>query len=392
MTATEDLLRATLADDRRRLEATADLRLGAHQRAGQHRRRRTAVRGTAGLAVAALAVGASVLFRPTETAGPPVGPPTGSSLSAGPQPAVTTLPESGTAEVPAVGPPIDFTMAERNSWLLTAGNPGSLAELHPVTGEVRNKVAVRGDTDGAGIAVDVAVDGDPDADVVWVWTVTTSPETTSTLRRYDARTLAHLGSDVTRPFAVTALVAEHGRLWISNGSNLELMTGPEATPVVVPGTDGAYALALDRKRGRVLVDLEARQIVALDPDTRKVVVSAPSSLGKASIAWTADDHLWTAGYGDGPDKVVRRDPETLKALPAPELPDPGPGAIVWPGHSVVWVRNGGDLGLSCLDAATGEVVGRWQGIQGSVSSVPGLAYGVTDVELRRILLPPGCPG
>ncbi len=71
----------------------------------------------------------------------------------------------------------------------------------------------------------------------------------------------------------------------------------------------------------------------------------------------------------------------------------GPGAVVWPGYSVVWVRDGGDEGLSCVDATTGQVLQRWDAVQGPVATIGGggLALAI-DPPGTRLLPLTACPG
>ncbi len=116
------------------------------------------------------------------------------------------------------------------------------------------------------------------------------------------------------------------------------------------------SLAVDRLRGHLLVNLDGDRILALDPWTQRIVASAASSLGKASVAPTGDGELWEAGYTDSGPTVVQPDPDSLQLSGSPRQTwNTGPGALVWPGERVVWVRNGGDVGLTCIDAVIGAL-------------------------------------
>jgi len=70
----------------------------------------------------------------------------------------------------------------------------------------------------------------------------------------------------------------------------------------------------------------------------------------------------------------------------------GPGAIIWPGQHVLWVRHGGDERLDCVDPASGKVLQTWPEIQGPVSSVAGAAYAVHNGLVRRLTLESSCSG
>ncbi len=69
----------------------------------------------------------------------------------------------------------------------------------------------------------------------------------------------------------------------------------------------------------------------------------------------------------------------------------GPGAILWAGSKVLWVRNGGDEGLSCVDPKTGAILENWDAIQGPVTSIGGHAYAVQG-DLVRLNLNAACAG
>ena len=55
----------------------------------------------------------------------------------------------------------------------------------------------------------------------------------------------------------------------------------------------------------------------------------------------------------------------------------GPGAVVWPGRGVVWVRSGGSEDLACMSSTNGAVQARWHDITGPVVSGNSVALSVS---------------
>jgi hypothetical protein len=237
-------------------------------------------------------------------------------------------------------------------------------------------------TDAVGIAV-----GDGR---VWVWS-----QNPRVLYVYDATTLQRLGWYTTsgQIFAVTVV---DGELYLTTdgggllrASAAQLPSGP-LTTTKVAGIDGfTYGLAADPARHRVLVGVTpagsppangftGARVVAVDTRTGKVVAQSPqTSVGKESIA-VVGDQVWIGGYGDtDKPRIEHLDARTLRAVgTSPVGSQVGPGAILWAGQDVLWVRDGGDEQLSCVDPSTGTILEQWTAVQGPVTSVAGHAYGV----------------
>jgi hypothetical protein len=116
-------------------------------------------------------------------------------------------------------------------------------------------------------------------------------------------------------------------------------------------------------------------------------------IGKEEIVVVADQ-IWVGGFGDaGPPKLMRLNRQTLELVAtSPVDAQVGPGAIVWAGVSVLWVRNGGDEGLSCVDPINGGILQQWGSVQGPVASLPGTAVAVDGSFLVKPVLAGGCQG
>jgi hypothetical protein len=100
--------------------------------------------------------------------------------------------------------------------------------------------------------------------------------------------------------------------------------------------------------------------------------------------------VWVGGYGP---RLVHLDPDTLQpAGTSPVAQEVGPGAAVWPGSAVVWVRNGGDEGLTCMNPADGAALQRWREVQGPVASTTGAALASQRAGAVWLTLDPVCAG
>ena len=163
-------------------------------------------------------------------------------------------------------------------------------------------------------------------------------------------------------------------------------------------------LAADPARHRVLVGamplssaptntFAGVRVVAIDTRSGKVVAQSPqTSVGKESIAVVGHE-VWVGGYGDvDKPRLEHLDAATLKFVgSSPAGDNLGPGAILWPGADVLWVRNGGDEGLSCVDPKTGTILEQWLAIQGPVVSSNGHAFGI-QAGLQPLGLTGRCTG
>jgi hypothetical protein len=153
------------------------------------------------------------------------------------------------------------------------------------------------------------------------------------------------------------------------------------------------AVVADRARRRLLL-AEDPNVVAYEPATGREAARVDVQLGKISIALTGNGELWVAGYdmlGDVARKVVHLDAATLEVAGGTPMNDRiGPGAVVWPGDSVVWVENNGG-NVTCVDAVTGAIASASLQGNSKTGSVDSFGYQV-EFGVRRLILPPGCPG
>ena len=144
-----------------------------------------------------------------------------------------------------------------------------------------------------------------------------------------------------------------------------------------------------------LLTLGTATVDEIDANTHAVIaVGSPLPIGKESIA-IVGDQIWVGGYGSGSTpRLFHLDSSTLQPLPTNGLGplQLGPGAIVWPGASVVWVRSGGSEGLTCIDPQSGAVLEQWDAVQGPVLSVRGDAYAMSDGSLDQLSLAGDCTG
>ena len=136
------------------------------------------------------------------------------------------------------------------------------------------------------------------------------------------------------------------------------------------------------------------QVVAVDDKTHALTRGGGLPFGKESIAVVGDDDLGR-GYGDDPTaRLVQLDTKTLqrKAGSSPVNADLGPGAILWAGQHVLWVRSGGSEQLDCVDPTTGDSLQTWNAVQGPVTSVAGAAYAADNGLLKKLTLNAACKG
>ena len=397
----EELLRETLSDPRHRLEPSPELYGTVRRRAAARRRNRWAA-VSAGVAVVAVAVTASTLAvnqgsHRTPTAHRP-GP---SSPSSSPSPSLPRPSESahgavGTAIDVGHGWPTSAVMTPDGLYVLT-NNPSQLVVLDAAGTSIKATGHFESwATNPDGLSV-----GDGR---VWVWW-----ESTGHLFALDPNTLQPQGSYTTGAQVFNA-VAVDGELYLTTDRGLLRASDAQAkngalAATAVSGIDGAtYGLAADPTRHRVLVGVTpigspppngfvGARVVAVDSRSGKVVAQSPqTSVGKESIA-VVGDQVWVGGYGDtDKPRIEHLDATTLQVIGTSPVGDGvGPGAILWPGSQVLWVRDGGDEGLSCVDPKTGAILEQWLALQGPVVSTPGHAYGI-QAGLQPLGLNAACAG
>jgi hypothetical protein len=139
--------------------------------------------------------------------------------------------------------------------------------------------------------------------------------------------------------------------------------------------------------------LDGTAVSAVDARTHAVTTAGPIlNLGKTGLA-VVGGQVWIGGFTSGDERRIDHlDATTLQAVGSSPVNDRvGPGAILWPGKNVLWVRSGGDEGLFCVDPKSGDILEEWLTVQGPVSSVEGRAYAVVG-NLVRLQLNAACTG
>jgi ligand-binding sensor domain-containing protein len=192
-----------------------------------------------------------------------------------------------------------------------------------------------------------------------------------------------------------------GKLWLTTDHGLFVISfeGNAAQAAEIAGLTNVYALTADPARHRMLVGAYAgdgftTRVVAVDDKTHALTPGGGLPFGKESIA-VVGDKIWAGGYGDDPTaRLVQIDTRTLQRIgpSAPVNADLGPGAILWAGQHVLWVRSGGSEQLDCLDPVTGKVLQTWPEVQGPVSSVAGAAYAAHNGVVQKLTLNQACEG
>jgi len=266
------------------------------------------------------------------------------------------------------GTPVDLATGRLLNYVLTR-TPPRLIALDGAGTTLVNSVGV------AEGSVLVASDGFTDQ----LWIVSTDG-VASVVHFYDPLFLTHQ-KQVPLPAVVTGAATLRGDLWLATASGLYRIPAGTKAAKRVPGIDGAVgAVAADPADDRLLVSVgdAPASVIALNSDTSEIEKRTSVALGKVSIAANAHG-LWVAGYG-GPEerKLVQLDPESLAVVgTSPIGLEVGPGAVVWPGHNVVWVRSGGSEDLACISATNGAVQARWHDIAGPVVSGNSVALSVS---------------
>lgn len=381
MTDVERLLRDTLTDPRRSLEPDPRQYEWITELARGYRRRRARNRAGGLLAAAAvlavlIGVGGSVGGQPHPHRG------------AGPPPTAGIAGATGTRQPVAVG--------AGHAVDVVAGSPTPGAGGKPTPGEMyvlENSPPRLLRVDPTTMTVDAGADIlldpgglalDEPAGKLWVWSRGSSTRTT--VAEYAIADLTPLGGFTLPDYTVTA-AAWDGQLWLAAEHGLFRLSDAAPGPVRVAagGRGQVFSVAADPDHDRVLAGVAdtARfggvRVIALGSRGQLLRTGDPLPVGKESIA-VIGDRIWVGGYASGTSpRLVRLDPATLSvAGSSPVSHQVGAGAILWPGRTVLWVRDGGDAGLSCVDPVDGSVLQQWDSVQGPVASVPGYALAVGD--------------
>jgi hypothetical protein len=319
--------------------------------------------------------------------------------SAGPAPPPTAPPASAAAPAPAplstrttptgalgravpgvAGMPVDIALTRLGLYAVQVDPPRLFRIVHGRV--VASAPVAAGPSGPAGLAAD------PAGRLVWVWA--TRPAGTFA-EAYDARSLTPIGTARVPHYTFTA-VAAHGRLWLGAELGVFRAAPGQSAATRVGKATAAFGVAVDTRRDRVLATV-GNELVAIDAGTGRVEAARRVTLGKPSVAVVGDD-VWVGGFASRGQRLLHLHARTLaSAGPAGTVAaEVGPGAIVWPGRTVVWVRDGGSEGLSCIDAATGALLEQWPEVQGPVASTSGAAYAVTGAEVVRLQLNRRCTG
>jgi hypothetical protein len=399
----EELLRETLSDARRRLDGPADLYETVRHSARLRRQRKLRLTGMAAVVVIVGSVAVivaqattpgtapnQVAVTPSNPAVPPIGQHTRVELGAG---ATATF---------AIEPSAVFVAQTQ---------PGALLNLSMADLSIKTSIATADDVGGLAV--------DPAASRLWAWSSTqggtadqsASPVDSTTIRVYDTSTLATDGTATVAAYTFSAAALD-GELWLATSEGLYVLpAGAHGSAAATKVVDGSvFSVAADAARGRVLFgglattpaagsdSMGSIAVVAIDARTHKLTkTGTPLPVGKESIA-IVDGQVWVGGYGSGPTpRLIHLNADSLRPIAADAIApssalELGPGAIVWPGASVLWVRDGGDEGLSCIDPHTGDVLERWDTVQGPVASVAGRAYAASDGSLEQLTLAADCAG
>ena len=378
MTDVEQLLRDTLTDPRRRLEPGADM-FPAVLVAARHRQRTRAIVSAASCAVLLVVVGGVSAFSHRSTV---------RSVQPGlPGASVETRIDLGAADFH-----VGAVIATHNSaFVFVESTPTKVLQLNTTTGQVTRSA------DGPGANGGLAIDSNGRDLFAW--------SEDGAVQQYDAKTMAPADS-AAHPLPPGTMVFEgaalSGQLWLTTDHGLFLVSfdgdAPRATQIA--GVTNAYGLTADPARHRVLVGVFAggdglgtTQIVAVDGPTLALTRGGGLPFGKESIAVVGND-IWVGGYGDETtSRLVRLDTRTLQPTRSSSVNAAlGPGAVVWAGQHVFWVRAGGSEELDCVDPTTGDSLQAWDAVQGPVSSVAGAAYGADSGVLQKLTLTQACEG
>ncbi|HZV27734.1 MAG TPA: hypothetical protein VFG00_15760 [Acidothermaceae bacterium] len=398
MTDVEQLLRETLADPRHRLEVGPGMYDTVRERAHQRRRRVVQVASAFTAVVVIAGVATSI--------GVNSGHRRADQVAA---PSITPSPQTGQATAVDLGKGSTSAMAVTSSSVFVARQqPNELVQVSTTNLSVAKRVATPDAVDD--IAVDKA------AGRVWTWSTTqafvddsgqsTGSDSTS-IHAYATSNFAIDGA-VTIPTYTFDAAALDGQLWLATNDGLYVVTtaanGDVATRVI---SGMVFSVATDAVRHRVLYGAQVSApmgganslgsivVHEIDAFSHAVIgVGSALPIGKESIA-IVGDQIWVGGYGSGSTpRLFHLDGASLQTLPTTGVAalELGPGAIVWPGASVVWVRSGGSEGLACIDPQSGALLEQWDAVQGPVASVRGHAFASSDGSLKELSLAGDCTG
>jgi hypothetical protein len=230
------------------------------------------------------------------------------------------------------------------------------------------------------LAVDVA------KRIVWVWT---SNRETTTVQAYDALTLRRIGRTRLAEEAFGG-VAYRGALWLGAAVDF-VRIRPGGQAYRVASANYVFDVAVDAANDRVVAAL-GDAVGAYDVRSLRLVARRPVSLGQLSLAVVGND-LWVGGFSDSGRRLLHLDARSFRPEPVRGADvDVGEGAIVWPGTSAVWVRDGGSEDVTCVDPTTGAPLARWLGLMGRVTSQGDLAYAIVGQGVVRLSLGKRCTG
>lgn len=399
----EELLRDTLTDPRRRMDPTGGMYETVNRRAHDMRRNRWALASVATAVIAVVATATTIAANGPGHRTQPGHQSSSTAIGATPgQPSTAPHGVVGSAINVGDGWPNNAAMTADALYVVT-NNPAQVVKLDASGNRILATAPVAS-SDANGVAV-----GDGR---VWVWI-----QSPGELYAFDAANLQPLGVYTvgTDLFGVAEvdgflyLTSTNGLLrasatkpsdQASTASN-DVLLAANKVPSVEGGT---YGIAADPARHRVLVGVTPLssvptntfagvRVVAIDARTGKVVAQSPqTSVGKESIV-VVGHQVWVGGYGDvDKPRLEHLDAATLKVVgSSPAGDNVGPGAILWPGENVLWVRAGGDETLSCVDPKNGAVLEQWLAIQGPVVSSTGHAFGI-QAGLQPLSLTGACAG
>jgi glutamine cyclotransferase len=399
----EELLRDTLTDPRRRVEPAGGMYETVSRRAHTIRRNRWAFASATTAVVAVIASAATIVTSSPGHRAQPGQQNSSTAIGTTPgQPSTAPHGAVGSAVNVGDGWPSDAVSTAGGLYVLT-NNPSQIVKLDTAGSRVLATAPAPSQYGGVTVG-----DGR-----VWVWT-----QTPGELHVFDADTLAPLGVyttgtdlfEVAEVDGYVYLTSGHGLLRASVAAlpGQPTATHPGGAPLaaskVADVEGGTYGIAADPARHRVLVGVmpigsaptngfAGVRVVAIDARTGKVLAQSPqTSVGKESIA-VVGDQVWVGGYGDtDKSRLLHLNAATLKVVGTSPVGDSvGPGAILWPGEKVLWVRNGGDTTLSCVDPKTGAVLEQWLAVQGPVVSTTGHAFGI-QAGLQPLVLNGACAG